>query len=79
VVAGGESDDAAFALFGRELQQPVGRAPQLERSAGLQAFAFEPDSRAADLTLEQRRLLNEAGDTLRGFDDILPRDLGIIT
>jgi len=79
VVAGGESDNAALALFGRQLQQPVGRAPQLERSASLQALAFEPDSNAADLTIEQRRLLNEAADTLRGFDDVLPRDLGIIT
>ena len=65
VIARREGDHAALPLLRRELQQPVGRAPQLERAAGLQALAFEPDARARDLAFDQRRALDQAGDPLR--------------
>ena len=53
MIAGRESDDAALALLRVELQQPVGRAPQLEGAAGLQALALQPDRRAVDLALDR--------------------------
>jgi len=77
VIAGGEGDDAAYPLLLRELQQAIGRASQLERAAGLQALAFEPDSRAFDLALNERRSFNQAGDPLRRRDDVIRTDLGI--
>ena len=49
MIARREGDHAALPLLGDQLQQPVGRAAQLERAAGLQAFAFQPDARAVDL------------------------------
>ena len=64
VIARRKGDDAALALLRRKLQQPVGRAAQLERAAGLQALAFQPDARAADFALDQRRSLDEPGDPL---------------
>ena len=76
VIARREGDDAALALFGRELQQPVGCAPQLERAASLQAFALDPDAGAADLAFEQRGTLHEAADPLRCCDHIIPADAG---
>jgi hypothetical protein len=75
MVARGESDHAALALFGGELQQPVGRTPELERAAGLEAFALEPDAGAADLAFEQRSALDQSADPLRRCDNIAPRDL----
>ena len=48
MIAGREGDHAPLPLLRRQLQQPVGRAPQLERAAGLQAFAFQPDAAARD-------------------------------
>ena len=77
MIAGGEGDDAPFPLVLRELQQAIGRTPQLERAAGLQALAFEPDSRAFDLALNERRSFDQAGDPLRRLDDVITSDLGI--
>ena len=43
VVAAGVGDDAAADLFGRELEDLVGRAANFECADGLQAFGLEPD------------------------------------
>ncbi|HWI75773.1 MAG TPA: hypothetical protein VNS53_01660, partial [Sphingomicrobium sp.] len=66
--------DSARPFLIRELEEPVGSPPQLERVAGLQAFAFEPDSGAADLAFDQRRPLDEAGDSLRRGCDVIAGD-----
>ena len=76
MIARREGDDAALALLRRQLEQPVGRAPQLKCAAGLQALAFEPDSRRRDLAFDQRRSLDETLDPLRRFDDVLVGDVG---
>jgi hypothetical protein len=75
MVARRESDDAPLALLRRKLQQPVGRPAQLERPASLQAFAFQPDARALDFALDQRRSLDQAGDPPGRFDDVFSDDL----
>ena len=59
VIARRKGDDAPLPLFGRKLQQPVGRAAQLERATSLQTFTFQPDARAADLALDQWGLFDE--------------------
>jgi hypothetical protein len=76
MIARGKSDHAASALVGRKLQQPIGRAAKLERAAGLQAFAFQPDANPADLAVDQRGSLDQPGDTLRGLDHVVSRKLG---
>ena len=68
----------ALPLLGAKLQQPVGRAPQLEGAAGLQAFAFEPDAVALDLAFDQRRALDQTGDALGRFDDIVTGDSALL-
>jgi hypothetical protein len=64
MVAGGKGDDAALALGWRQLQQAVGRSAQLERSAGLQTLAFQPDSDAFNLAFDERRLLDQTLNSL---------------
>ena len=49
VISRRESDDAPLPLLRRELEQAVGRAPQLECAAGLQALAFQPGSHTIDV------------------------------
>jgi hypothetical protein len=70
VIAGRECDHAALPLLRGKLQQPVRGSPQLERAAGLQAFALQPDSGAPDLTLDEWRTLNLTLDSTRRLDDI---------
>jgi hypothetical protein len=77
MIAGGESDYAARALLLRQLNQAVGRPSQLERPAGLQAFALEPDAGAANLGFDQRRALDEAIDPPSGLDDVGTANLGL--
>jgi hypothetical protein len=69
-----EGDDAPLPFLGRKLEQAVGRAPQLECAARLQTLAFEPDSSAADLVLDERRSLNQALYSFGGFDDVSAGD-----
>jgi hypothetical protein len=57
------------------LEQTVGRAAQLERAAGLKAFAFEPHPRLANLAFDQRRLCDQSRDALRGCMDRILVDL----
>jgi hypothetical protein len=57
-----KGNHAALALFCRELQQTVGRAPELEGAARLQALALEPGADAANLAFDQRRTLDETFD-----------------
>jgi hypothetical protein len=66
------------ALLGRKLEQSVGRTPELERAAGLQAFAFEPDSGSADLALHQRSALDQPGNAVRCRDNIASRRLRVV-
>ena len=75
MIAGGEGDHAALPLLVAELHQPVGRAAQLERAAGLQAFAFQPDAGPANPRLDQRRSLNRAADSLGRGEHVITRDL----
>ena len=49
VVAGTHRDDAARALFRRQLRELVARAPLLERGGELQVLELEEDLRAGDL------------------------------
>ena len=58
----------------RKLEQAVGRAPQLERAAGLQTFAFEPDADPAT-SLSISGCARQPGDPLGRFDDIVASDL----
>ena len=74
VIARREGNDAPLPLFRRKLQQAVGRPPQLERAAGLQALAFEPYASAAHIAFDQRRALDLTGDSRRRFDDIFAGD-----
>jgi hypothetical protein len=74
VIARRKGYDSARPFLLRQLQEAVGRASQLERVAGLQALAFEPDSGAADLAFDQRRPLDEAGDSLRRGCDVIAGD-----
>ena len=70
MIAGGESHHAALA-FGRvELEQAVARSAQLERAAGLQGLAFEPDPAARELRLDQWRSNHLPRDPRRSRDDI---------
>jgi hypothetical protein len=78
VIARREGHHAALPLLRRELQQAIGRAPQLESAAGLQAFAFEPNSGVADRAFDQRRLLDLTGDSRGRFNDVLAGNVGII-
>ena len=55
------------------MQQPIGRTPQLEGTAGLQAFAFEPGTDARDLAFDERSALDLAVDARTGLDDVSPR------
>ena len=57
-----------------ELEQAIGRSPQLERTAGLQTLAFEPYAGAADLAFDERRAFDLAGDSCRRFDHVLAGD-----
>jgi hypothetical protein len=75
MIAGRECNDSTLALPGTELQEPVRRSSQLERASGLQALAFQPDARAVDSGLDQRRLLDLAGNALGRLDDGLPAKL----
>ena len=76
VIARGKGDHAALAAPRRQLQQPVGRAPQLERAAGLQALAFEPDSAPAiSLSISGVRSTSPAIRSA-GFNHIVSSDLG---
>jgi hypothetical protein len=75
MIARRKRHDAALPLFGRELQQAVGRAPQLKCPAGLQTLAFEPDARPVDLALDERRVLDEITDPSGRLSDITTRDL----
>jgi hypothetical protein len=78
VVPRRESDDAALPLLVRELQQTVGRTPQFERAASLQAFALQPDSDAVDPAFDERRVLDQAGYPLARVDNVVMSDLGIV-
>jgi len=77
MVPGGESNDSALALNVRQLGKPVAGAAELERAAGLQAFALEPDLLPPDLAFDQRGPLDEPADSLRGGDDIGAPDLSL--
>ena len=70
-----ESHDPTLALVRRELKQPVSSASQLKRAAGLEALAFQPDRRAVDLTLDERRPLDEPLNPLRRIEDVATADL----
>jgi hypothetical protein len=79
MIARRESDHAMLALLGGKLKQPVGRAPELERAAGLQAFTLEPDAGPGELAFDQRCALDQAGDARASFDELLPRDFVLIS
>jgi len=70
-----EGDDARFPFLRRQLQEAVRSAPQLECASRLQALALEPDTRAIDLALQERRSLNETRDPLGCFSDVAAGDL----
>jgi hypothetical protein len=69
-----KGDNAAFALPGRELEQAVGRASQLERAAGLQTLAFEHYAQAVDLGFKQRCPFDQTGNALVSSENILTRN-----
>jgi hypothetical protein len=71
VIARRKGDHAPLLFLVRQLQQPVGRAPQLEGTAGLKGFALQPDLRRSDLGFNERSALDQAGDALRCGGDIL--------
>ena len=72
VVARGESDDASLPLLRAQLEQPVGRPAQLERPAGLQALAFQPDRTSPDVRFDQGGPLDMPGNPPGGIDHFLP-------
>ena len=74
VVAGRKGHDASRPFFGRKLQQTVGRAPQLEGTAGLQALAFKPQPNPAELAFNQGRAGHESIDPRRRIGHVLARD-----
>jgi hypothetical protein len=76
VVARRESHDAVLPLFRRELKEAVGRAPQLESAAGLQALALKPDAGAVDFALNQRRAFDKAADAVCSVEDVFPTEGG---
>jgi hypothetical protein len=78
VVARRERDDTLLPLFGRQLQQAVGRAPELECAACLQALAFEPDSDASDRAFDQRGALDQTVNSRGGIKDVAAGDLTLV-
>jgi uncharacterized protein (DUF2267 family) len=62
-------------LFFCQLHQPVGGAPQLEGSSGLQAFAFQPDAAPANLRFDQRRSLHRVAYAPGSRENVITSDL----
>jgi hypothetical protein len=75
MIARGKGDYAPLPLRIAEQHQPVGRAAQFERSAGLQTFAFKPDAGPANPRLDQRRSFNRAADPIGGRKNVISSDL----
>jgi hypothetical protein len=69
VIAGRESDDAAFPFFFSKLQEAVGGASQLERAALLKAFGLCPEPPALPVEREQRRAGDPRRDAIGGGND----------
>jgi len=60
------------------LQQAVRSTAQLERAAGLQALALEPNARSGDGTFDEWRALDLVDNPAGGSKDVLarrPRDI----
>ena len=58
-----------------QLEQAIRGSAKLERAAGLKAFAFQPDSGAADLAFDERRPLNKVGNPVCRGDHIIASNL----
>jgi len=74
VIARRESNDTALALLWRKLGQAIACASKLERAAGLEALAFEPDQLSLDFAFNEGRALNQAGDPLLSGEDFVAAD-----
>lgn len=80
MIAGGEGDDATFALLRRQLQDRVERAAGLECAGALQVFGFEAKSCAGQAAqrrrIEKRCAVNVRFDAHGGRPDVVDRHVG---
>ena len=75
MIAGGEGDHAPLSFFRRKLQQAVGRAAELEGTAGLLRFAFQPDAGAVDIAVDQGSPLDFVPDSLSRRNYVFASDI----